>query len=137
MSTLFDSLPDDNSGSREGDQLRDRALDLLRTWRPALVRRLQRTFLQHLLDHGPATTDPLRDLVAIPPDVDPRVVGSAVRELAELVLIRSIGRRKSRRPAAHARKIDLWTITDPDAARAWLLLHPDLDPRPVEAVTGA
>jgi hypothetical protein len=80
---------------------------------------------QHLLAHGPASTDPLRELVPIPPGIDPRVVGAAVRELSERGLIQSIGRRKFRRPAAHARKIDLWVITDADAGGLWLLTHPE------------
>ncbi|HJZ53634.1 MAG TPA: hypothetical protein VKE74_01670 [Gemmataceae bacterium] len=128
MSTLFDSLVDDNPGPREGDLLRDRALGLLRAHRPHLLRRLQRAFLQHLLDHGEDTSDALRCLVEIPRDIDPRIVGSAVRSLAELRLIVSVGRRKSRRGIAHSRKLDLWAIRDGANARHWLATHPDLDP---------
>jgi hypothetical protein len=134
MTSLFDSLPHDNLGPREGDRLRDRALDLFRTRRPVLVRRLMRVFLNYVLIYGPATSDALRLLVPIPPGTDPRVVGSAVRALAELRLIHSIGRRKSRRPEAHARKLDLWAIRDDAAARQWLLIHPELGPTDGEVV---
>ncbi len=128
MRNLFDGFHDDNTDPREGEYLRDEALRRFRRRRPELVRRIQREFVRHLLDHGPATSDAARTSVPIPRGVDPRVVGSAVRGLAEVKLITSVGRRKSRRPAAHARKIDLWAIRDPDTAREWLDTHPELDP---------
>jgi hypothetical protein len=125
MPTLFEDVPDDNHGPRAGEYLRDRALGLYRTWRPHLIRRLQRAFLQHILDHGSATSDSIRALIPIPTGTDPRIVGSVVRGLAEHRLIHSIGRRKSRRPEAHARKVDLWAVIDSAKAMAWLMTHPD------------
>lgn len=118
-------LPHGKPDPREGERLRDEALALLRDHRPALLRQLQRAFLQHLIQNGPATSDVVRSLVAIPTGVDPRVVGSAVRSLAEASLIISIGRRKSHRPESHARKVDVWNVTDEPKARHWLLSHPD------------
>jgi len=137
MATLLDFLDDDNGSSAEGDRLRDLALDRLRTWRPALVRRLMRAFLQHLLDNGPDTSDAVRALVEIPAGVDPRVVGAAVRGLSECGLIHSVGRRKSGRCVAHSRKLDLWSVRDEVTARAWLLAHPDLAPATGGEVRGA
>jgi hypothetical protein len=60
-----------------------------------------------------------------------------IRSLAETRLIVSTGQRKSRRGPAHSRKIELWAVRDEAAARLWLATHPDLDPNPVEAVTGS
>jgi len=110
-----------------GEALRDCALNRLRATRAALVRRIQRAFLRHLLDNGANTSDPVRELVPVPPGTDPRVVGAAVRTLsADLKLIRSAGREPSRRPQAHARTLDVWAVIDPPATEAWLLSHPEI-----------
>lgn len=120
----------------DGEALRNCALSLLRAHRAALVRRIQRAFLRCLLDNGPDTSDPVRDVVPIPTGTDPRVVGAAVRALsADFKLITSTGRAKTRRPEAHARKLDVWTIYDRPAAECWLTDHPELsDPEPGPAV---
>src|SRR5947207_2042173 len=114
MSTLFDCLPECNwrpdgvHPAGMGDQLRDEALSRLRRWRAALVLRLQRALLSHLLVCGSDTSDAVRALVPIPAGIDPRVVGAAVRRLAEDGLITAVGRRKSGRDVAHGRKLDVW-----------------------------
>ncbi len=119
----------------DGEALRDDALSLLRAHRAVLVRRIQRAFLRYLLDTGPDTSDAVRALVPIPPGIDPRVVGAAVRALsADCGLITSTGRDKSRRREAHARTLDVWTIRDRSAAVAWLIANPELpDPGPAVA----
>jgi hypothetical protein len=128
MTTLPDHPPEDNDGRAEGERLRDRALDQLEECRPNLLRRLQRALLLHLLAHGPDTSDSIRNVVPIPTGTDPRVVGAAVRGLAEQALIRSTGRQKTRRPVAHARKLDVWAISDSVKAAAWLATHPEPEP---------
>src|SRR5262249_41127675 len=105
---------------------RDRAISLLLARRPVLVRRLQRAFLRWLLDHGPATSDVVRESVAIPTGIDPRVVGAEIRRLGAAELIGSAGRQSSRRAEAHGRKVDRWAIRDRVAALAWLDVHPEL-----------
>src|SRR5262249_54241167 len=130
MNTLFDSLVDDNPCSREGDRRRDRALGLLRAHPPPPLRQLQRAFLQHLLDHGEDTSDALRRLVEIPSGIDPRIVGSAVRSLAELRLIVSVGRRKSHRgpaPQPHDR-----VVGDPRQGEGPYLAPRSPGPRPAD-----
>jgi hypothetical protein len=112
--------------STAGEDLRDAALLLLRDRRGSLVRLVQRAYLALLLDRGPSTCDPVRDLVPIPPGTDPRLVGAAVRQLAERDLIYRVGLSRSTRPQAHARDLPIWGIADPDAARAWLAAHPEL-----------
>ena len=126
MTILRDHQPA-NNGLPEGEQLRDVALNRLRNHRPILLRQLMRAFLPHLLDNGPDTSDALRGLVTIPRGIDPRIVGSAIRALAEAGLITSVGRRRSTRPQAHARKIDVWKVVDEAKARQWLTAHPDLE----------
>jgi hypothetical protein len=79
-----------------------------------------------LIDRGPSTTDPVRSAVPIPAGTDPRLVGAAVRALAELELIRRVGLSRSARPEAHGRDLPLWAVSDRDVALDWLTAHPDL-----------
>lgn len=118
--------------SAAGEDRRDAALQLLRVHRAHLVRRVQRALLSHLLAYGPSTSDPVRGLVPIPEGTDPRLVGAAVRQLAELDLIHRAGLSRSVRPEAHGRDLPLWDVADGDAVRAWLAAHPEL-PGPVPA----
>lgn len=114
------------NGVIEGELRRDRAHAHLRRRRPELIRRVQRAFVTHLLRHGPSTIDPIRVRVPLPVGTDPRLVGAAVRALAEDRIIESIGIEKSTRPAAHARKVERWALRDDDAAIAWLAANPEL-----------
>lgn len=125
MSAMSPTLPP-AAGLAEGERRRDTALQLLYARRSALVRRVQRAYLTHLLDAGPATSDAVRDLVPLPPDIDARLVGAAVRALAVERLIYSAGRQRSRRPTAHARWLDVWAVSERGAALDWLTTHPDL-----------
>jgi hypothetical protein len=104
---------------------RDAALNRLSACRAVLVRRVQRAFLG-LLDGGPSTTDPVRAAVPIPEGIDPRLVGAAVRQLAELGLIYRAGLARSVRPEAHGRDLPLWAIADRAGAFAWLRGNPEL-----------
>ncbi len=114
------------AGLVEGERRRDAALQLLRDRRAALVRRVQRAYLALLLDCGPSTTDAVRALVPIPAGTDPRLVGAAVRALAELDLIHRAGLSRSTRPEAHRRDLPVWAVSDRAAALAWLATHPEL-----------
>ena len=49
------------------------------------------TYLLHLLTAGPSTIDPIRAAVPLPPGIDPRLVGAAVRALATARVIRRAG----------------------------------------------
>ncbi len=102
MATLFDELPANNGGA-EGERRRDKALAILRARRSALIRELQAAALRVGLDRGEVCADDVRALVAIPPDMSPKVVGAAFRELADAAYLRRAGFRNSNRPAAHAR----------------------------------
>jgi hypothetical protein len=113
------------AGGNEGERRRDEALTLLRDRRAALVRRLQRAYIDLLLMDGPITSDPLRAAVPLPSGTDPRVVGAAVRALATAGLIHRAGLARSTRPEAHGRDLPLWQIADPAAAAGWLADHPE------------
>ncbi len=114
------------NGLAAGERRRDRAHELLHSCRGALIRRIQRAFLRHLLDRGPATIDGVRELVPLPAGIDPRLVGAAVRAQARDSLIVSVGRERSQRPEAHARWLDRWAIRDQSEALDWLADHPEL-----------
>ena len=114
------------AGTAEGERRRDAALQLLRDRRAVLVRRVQRALLDLLLTCGPSTTDPVRAAVPIPEGTDPRLIGAAVRALAELQLIHRAGLSRSTRPEAHGRDLPLWAVRDRATALAWLAVHPEL-----------
>ena len=128
MNSLLDYVTSSNIDPGEGARQRDRAFERLNTYRAGLIRRLQRAFVQHLIDHGPSTIDAIRDAVRIPPGIDPRVVGCAVAMLAsQHKITKSIGAAKSIRKAAHARRMEIWALRDVDAGRAWVLTHPEVE----------
>jgi hypothetical protein len=129
--------PADGAGNRraDGERRRDQAHVLLHARRPVLIRRVQRAYLRHLLDRGPSTSDPVRELVPVPAGIDPRLVGAAVRALALDNLIFSTGRERSQRPEAHRRWLDVWALYDRDAALAWMTAHPDLPDADGEQLT--
>lgn len=131
--TLLDYYYEGNDDREEGERLRDQAFERLRWSRPVLVRRLQRAFVTHLLANGPDCTDAVRALVPIPPDVDPRVVGYAVKSLSfDHGITHSVGATKTARKVAHRRHLERWAIPDAAKARRWLDRHPDLcAPAPV------
>jgi hypothetical protein len=119
-------MRDSSSGLAEGKRRRDEALDLLSQYRPVLIRRVQRAFLDLLLTRGPSTIDPVRALVPIPSGISPKLVGPAVRALVKLKLVRRTGLSRSTRPEAHCRDLPVWAIADRPAARAWLAANPNL-----------
>lgn len=124
--SLFDELPAD-AGRHEGERRRDMALSLLSATRPVLVRRVQRQFLLHLLEHDAGVIDDLRPELEIPATIDPRFLGAAIRSLSTpLNLIVAAGFVQSQRPESHARTLRRWRLRDRSATLAWLADHPEL-----------
>ena len=130
MSTLFDGPPVFNGA--EGEARRDAALSRLRARRADLIRECTAAALRVALDRGEVCADDVRAAVAIPADISPKFVGVVFRDLADTGVLRCIGFRRSKRPAAHARPLSVWRLADVDAALAWLAAHPPLpaDPAP-------
>jgi hypothetical protein len=120
------ATPTPAAGLALGEARRDVALEQLRDCRPMLIRRVQRTYLVLLLDRGPSTIDPVRALVPLPTEIDPRLVGAAVRQFAALLLIHRAGLSRSVRPQAHGRDLPMWAVADRAAAVAWIASHPEL-----------
>ena len=126
MFNLFDDLPASN-GEAEGERLRDSALDALRIHRAAVVRDLTRAALRLALERGTLTADDVRAVVPIPPGINPKVNGAALRELAEAGILSNTGNyRRSCRPQAHARVNPVWSLADTAGASAWLAAHSPL-----------
>ena len=112
------------------------ALALLESRREVFVNRGRRALLRAMLDgDGTATADDVRDLVELPPDIDPKLFGTVPRRLAYDRIIRNAGRVKTARAVAHGRWVELWQLADRAAAEAWLRYHPDL-PDPADADQG-
>jgi hypothetical protein len=112
------SVPD---GGREGEALRDAALNLLRARRADLIRECTAAALRLALDRGEVCADDVRTLVTIPPGISPKLVGAVFRDLADDKVLRRVGFRNSKRPAAHARHLSLWQLVDADRATARLV----------------
>lgn len=123
MYSLFNDDPE-RKGAAEGEARRDAAHVILIVHRRTLILFQMRAFLRHLLANGPASSDAMRALVPIPKGVDPRCTGAAVRALASLKLITSVGRTRTRRAPGHARGLELWAITDEFLAHCWLAANP-------------
>jgi hypothetical protein len=90
-----------------------------------LLLRARRALLGVLLERGSATADDIRELVALPPGVSPKVFGAVAWPLAELRIVERGEYVKSTRPEAHGRPNRQWVLRDRAAAVAWLAQHPD------------
>lgn len=104
----------------EGQAQRDAALTLLRARRAGLVRACTAAALRVALDRGEVSADDVRAAVPIPADISPKLVGVVFRDLADAGILRRSGFRNSTRPAAHARPLSVWSLTDAAAATAHL-----------------
>ena len=100
----------------DGEARRDAALSLLRARRADLIRECTAAALRVALDRGEVCADDVRAVVPIPADVSPKLVGCVFRDLADAGIIRRTGFRNSNRPAAHARPLSVWKLTDTGAA---------------------
>jgi hypothetical protein len=109
----------------EGERRKLEAHLVLEAHRERLILLGRRALLAALLDHGTATTDHVRDAVALPADIDPKLFGVVPGPLATAGIIRRAGFVKTTRPMAHARLVSQWELVDRDAALAWLAAHPE------------
>ena len=116
-------------GRREGRRRRDDAHHALLARRGRYVRLAQSALLDAIAEHGHATADDIRQRLTLPPDINPTLIGPAVRQLRLAGVIRRVGRDvETCRPVAHARPLPLWETTVPEAAHQWLIDHPATTP---------
>jgi hypothetical protein len=115
----------------EGRVRRDRAHDLLEEYRQWLITAARRALLVRLLAYPTATIDDVRDVVTIPPGVDPVCMGAAPGALSRAGIIERAGYAETGRAVAHARPVSVWRLADRAAAERWLAEHPaEPMPRP-------
>lgn len=130
---MADTSRDDRSeGRRCGRARRDAAHLTLLARRGRYVRLAQAALLAAIAENGQATADDIRQRLTLPADINPTLIGPAVRQLRLAGAIRRVGRdTESCRPVAHARPLPIWTTTSGDAGPQWLSDHPapiDLPP---------
>ncbi len=118
----------------DGERRKADALALLESRREVFVNRGRRALLTVMLDgDGTATADDVRNLVELPPGIDPKLFGTVSHRLAYDRIIRNAGRVRTVRAVAHGRWVELWELADRAAAETWLRNHPDLpDPADVD-----
>ena len=132
-----DEIGSRSDGRREGRRRRDVAHLALLARRGGYVRLAQAALLDAIAEHGHATADDIRQRLTLPPDINPTLIGPAVRQLRLAGVIRRVGRDiETSRPVAHARPLPLWEATTLDADRQWRADHPTPLPlpTPVDAV---
>ncbi len=111
--------------SADGKRRKADALALLEARREVYVLRGRRALLQTLLALGSATADDVRELVDLPPGIDPKCFGTVPGPLARAGIIRADGFAKTCRPEGHARPVTIWTLIDRCKAERWLTAHRD------------
>jgi hypothetical protein len=122
------STPDDNAKGREEGERRKRAATARverrhRVW----VRRVQRAFVEHLMEYPTGTTDDIRHRIDAPTEAGTAFWGSAVLSLSKTKMIVRVGRHVSGRPERHGCEIGVWRLAvDHEQARHWLDTRPDL-----------
>lgn len=123
MNTLFDPALYRN-GLHDGEARKQFAFCLHETHRHVFLTRGRHVLLGHLLEHGTATINDVRRVIAVPSGVDPVVLGSLPGPLARAGIIRRVGFEKTTRAVAHARHVARWELIDPAKAYAWLASNP-------------
>ncbi len=108
-------------GEPTGEELKDAALAQLEKLRRDIIRRARRALLLHLLAHGTATADDVRDLVELPDGISPACLGAVPRALARAGIIGRAGYAASKRPERHAAPTAVWELVDRAAAEEWLI----------------
>ncbi len=116
---------DPKLGRARGEARKQDALALLQARRAPCVRRGRRALLTCLLAGETATADDIREVVELPPGIDPKLFGSVPGPLVRAGIIRSDGFVKSSRPEAHARPVTVWRLSDRAKAEQWLTANPD------------
>jgi hypothetical protein len=105
---------------------------LLEARRSIYLTRCQRAAVTMLLaTTGTITADDIRSMVDLPPEVDARLIGAAIRRLSRIGIIRPVGIATSTRPERHAGILRTWKLAGREAAVTWLREHLDrLEPMP-------
>ena len=122
------STPEDSGKGQEEGERRKRAAAVRverrhRVW----VRRVQRAFIEHLMEQPTGTTDDIRPRIDAPTEAGTAFWGSAVLSLSITKMIVRVGRHVSGRAERHGCEIGVWRLAvDHARARHWLDTCPEL-----------
>ncbi|MCX7420594.1 MAG: hypothetical protein NT013_13790 [Planctomycetia bacterium] len=116
-----------NRDTDDGARPKQQALPFSESCREKLVLKARRGLLIHALEFATVTADDVRELVPLPPGINPTIFGSVPGPLANAGIILFHGYVKTTRKMAHARRNVNWFLNDRDAAKRWLITHPDPD----------
>jgi hypothetical protein len=119
-----------SSGKVDGHARRDAALKLLEERRKIYLNRCRRVILLRLLNGATATMDDVHAAVGVPDGINPICLGAVPGSLARASIIEHAGSVPTKRPNAHARPLSVWRLADREAAKRWLMEHPD-EPDPI------
>lgn len=122
------STPDDiSTGQEEGERRKRNATARVERRHRAWVCRVQRAFVEHLMEQPTGTTDDIRPRIDAPTEAGTAFWGSAVLSLSTTKIIVRVGRHVSGRAERHGCEIGVWRLAvDRARARHWLDTHSDL-----------
>ncbi len=115
------------SGRTEGERQRDKAFTLLEVHREHLQHEARRAAMRIAIENGRVTPDDIRELVEVPPGINPVALGPVCRYFATKGILQNAGFEKSCRPIANSRPVTVWGLADRSKAESWLAANP---PRP-------
>lgn len=125
--SLMSSHDDSREDGQDEEEARKRhKCESVERHHRALVRRVQRAFIEHLITNQTGVIDNVRPLVDVPADAGHQFWGASIRALAnpkkgEIRLIRRIGFVVSTRPERHGDHNAEWTLAcTHNQARHWL-----------------
>ncbi len=96
----------------------------LQMLRAGIIRAAQRALIDAILVNGEASADDIRAVVVIPDGVNPSIVGTAIRLLAQDGIIVPVSTKTAQRPIAHAHLFRVWRLADRDQGNVWLASNP-------------
>ena len=99
---------------------KEQALTNHETNRKAILLKARHVFIQHLLQSGESTADHIREVIELPPDINPSCLGAVPAPLARAGIVQRGGYVVSRRKESHARTLSLWQLLDRAKAQQWL-----------------
>lgn len=99
--------------------------EVMKAQRSLVVLRARRALLECLLCVGEATADEVRDVVELPADADPRMLGAVPGPLLKAGIICFRGFVRTCRPTGHGRPVTRWGLVNRAAAKRWLRDHSD------------
>lgn len=113
-------------GRMEGAARPDRALFRLEVARRPIITTIRRAFVVALIEkQHPLPADYVYELVKLPPDWQPCLMGSVFLGLSLAGVIWAVGWVRASRAERHAGPVQTWELTSVEKATAWLAENPE------------